>query len=159
MAGICRFLYNIHKPSYISIFTDHLNLCDGANPFNVFYRKLCPFRLNCGSYSLYLYSCKPWNSCFLKGMDNLFCFVKTDKRLDPFLIQKMQLHFLTNAIFGQILRQSWLSKYSHTLRGMRRFCPASFSLSLAQILRLPRKIKSKCIFRVNPPFLAPIPSR
>jgi len=26
----------------------------------------------------------------------------------------MQLHFLTNAIFGQILRQSWLSKYSHT---------------------------------------------
>src|SRR3970282_1373681 len=29
------------------------------------------------------------------------------------------------------------------------FCPTSFSLSLAQILRLPRKIKTKCIFRVN----------
>ena len=29
------------------------------------------------------------------------------------------------------------------------FCPASFSLSLAQILRLTRKIKTKCIFRVE----------
>jgi len=29
------------------------------------------------------------------------------------------------------------------------FCPPSFSLSLAQILRLPRKIKTKCIFRVD----------
>ena len=29
------------------------------------------------------------------------------------------------------------------------FCPTSFSLSLAQILRLPRKIKTKCIFRVD----------
>src|SRR3972149_8148956 len=29
------------------------------------------------------------------------------------------------------------------------FCPTSFSLSLAQILRLPRKIKTKCIFRVE----------
>jgi len=28
------------------------------------------------------------------------------------------------------------------------FCPTIFSLSLAQILRLPRKIKTKCIFRV-----------
>jgi isopenicillin N synthase-like dioxygenase len=30
------------------------------------------------------------------------------------------------------------------------FCSAIFSLSLAQILRLPRKIKTKCIFRDNP---------
>src|SRR3989344_2519451 len=40
----------------------------------------------------------------------------------------------------QILR--YLKKYA-------RFCPASFSLSLAQILRLPRKIKTKCIFSVK----------
>ena len=74
------------------------------------------------------------------------------------LTQKMQLHFLANAIPPPVpltdgdrgrLRQNWLSKYSHTLRGMRRFCPASFSLSLAQILRLTRKIKTKCIFRVK----------
>src|SRR3989304_439932 len=38
------------------------------------------------------------------------------------------------------------------------FCPASFSLSLAQILRLTRKIKFKCIFLIyltNPPGLMP----
>jgi len=67
----------------------------------------------------------------------------------------MHLHFLTNAIFGQILRQIWLSKYSHTLRGMRRFYPAIFSLSpdrnfqgqaLAQILCLHPKKKTQMYF-------------
>src|SRR3989338_4639824 len=78
--------------------------------------------------------------------------------LNIILTKKMQLHFLANAIPPPVplhegdrgrRRQIWLSKYSHTLRGMHRFCLASFSLSLAEILRLSRKIKTKCIFRVN----------
>src|SRR3990172_9219800 len=36
----------------------------------------------------------------------------------------MHLHFLTNAIFGQILRQSWLSKYSHTYILSQRSLPS-----------------------------------
>ena len=85
-----------------------------------------------------------------------------------FFTQKMQLHFLATAIPPPVplmegdrgrLRQIRLSKYSHTLRGMHRFCPACFFLSpdrnfqgqaLSKILQLSRKIKTKCIFRSHP---------
>jgi len=74
------------------------------------------------------------------------------------LIKTFRGRLWPNAASGAPIAEQWvgLSKYSHTLRGMRRFCPAIFSLSpdrslqgqaLAQILRLTRKIKTKCIFQ------------
>src|SRR3990172_5537817 len=62
----------------------------------------------------------------------------------------MQLHFLVNAIFGQILRQSWLSKTDAYPLVYVSIWTASFSLSMAQSLRLTRKIKNQMHFSGKP---------
>src|SRR3989338_4785053 len=62
------------------------------------------------------------------------------------LTQKMQSHFLTNAIFEPNTASNLAVQILTYLKQYAPFCPAIFSLSLAQILRLPRKIKTKCIF-------------
>src|SRR3990167_7547260 len=68
-----------------------------------------------------------WNIIF-QDPENAIAF--SDKRnLWPNTASKLAVQILT-----------YLKQYAP-------FCPASFSLSLAQILRLPRKIKTKCIFR------------